>query len=111
VDVLLGADVLYSSEAFYPLLCTVDRFMQRNPHLVFLMTYQERTSDRVLTPYLQAFRMQAENIMLKDFVHETQLLDASVDLEGPPDADGIPISLPLNPLASVYCIKITKILK
>ena len=121
VDVLLGSDVLYSSEAFAPLLSTVDKYMNKNPNLVFYMTYQERNSHRVLTPFLQAFCMEAVNIPLSQFVHEVQLVDGSLDLDSDgisessdthsnhdTDASETPRSLPLDPLTSIYCIKITR---
>jgi predicted nicotinamide N-methyase len=42
VDVVLGADVFYSSEAFDSVLLTFLSILSRDPHAVFYTTYQER---------------------------------------------------------------------
>ncbi len=42
IDVLLGADVLYSTEAFDSVLLTFVCYLSRNPEAVFYTTYQER---------------------------------------------------------------------
>jgi hypothetical protein len=42
VDVVLGADVFYSSEAFDSVLLTFLSVLSRDPHAVFFTTYQER---------------------------------------------------------------------
>jgi hypothetical protein len=42
VDVVLGADIFYSSEDFDDILYTIFRLMSRNPNLSFITSYQER---------------------------------------------------------------------
>ena len=80
VDVLLGADVLYSSEDFDPVLRTVAAAMAANPSAVFYTTYQERSNRRTLSPHLRKYGLVAEVVPLPSFLHVAHTCDGTVTL-------------------------------
>lgn len=68
-DVLLGADIFYSSECFEDIMHLVFGCMARNPKLVFYTTYQQRSSHRTIKPHLDRYGMQAKIIPQGEILH------------------------------------------
>eukprot|EP01041_Mallomonas_annulata_P001090 gene1090-2121_t len=69
VDIILGADILYSSEDFDTVLATVASIMEVNINAIFLTTYQERSVHRSLLPYLDKYNMRSREIPMSSFLH------------------------------------------
>ena len=86
VDVILGADVLYSSEDFDPVLRTVAAAMAANPNAVFYTTYQERSNRRSLSPHLSKHGLVAELVPLTSFLHAAHTHHGTVTLHAPASA-------------------------
>lgn len=78
VDVVLAADVLYSSEDFYPLMSVVAQLLgpaaAAGREGVCYMTYQERSASRTLVPHLDALQLRAECVPLASFLHSAHAL-------------------------------------
>ena len=84
VDFILGADVLYSSEDFDPVLSIVETILRINPQTIFYTTYQERSTRRSLCPHLDKYGLQAEVIPLSSFLkegHETGFSNICVSFD------------------------------
>mgnify|MGYP006079989801 CR=1 FL=1 len=64
IDVILGADVLYSGEDFGAVIETISGIMDRssNENCVFYCTYQERSTHRTLVPHLDAHSLSAKQV-------------------------------------------------
>jgi hypothetical protein len=122
-DLILGADVLYSSEDFDPVLATVAAIMDRNPAAVFITTYQERSTRRTLCPHLEKYGLRAETVPVESFLHPGHIQDglcavqvqevqggvcAEMRTTGAGGGDTSPRTVPLSTFDSLLLIKITK---
>jgi predicted nicotinamide N-methyase len=122
-DVILGADVLYSSEDFDPVLATVAAVMDRHPAAVFITTYQERSTRRTLSPHLEKYGLRAETVPIESFLHRGHVQDGlcavhvqEVQGEGGADmrttgaggGDTTRRTIPLSTFDSLLLIKISK---
>jgi len=70
VDYILGSDVLYSTEDFFPLMSFLSHMFAINPSAVFFTTYKNRSARRTLVPHLQLHGMKAEVIPARSFLHQ-----------------------------------------
>jgi hypothetical protein len=70
IDLVIGADVMYSHDCCYRVLSLVAQMIELRPSLVFLVTYQQRDSLLSITPFLDLFNLAAENIPLYTFLNK-----------------------------------------
>eukprot|EP01119_Soliformovum_irregulare_P022457 TRINITY_DN7686_c0_g1_i1.p1 TRINITY_DN7686_c0_g1~~TRINITY_DN7686_c0_g1_i1.p1 ORF type:complete len:201 (+),score=34.17 TRINITY_DN7686_c0_g1_i1:241-843(+) len=76
-DIILGADVLYDESDFEILMASVHFFLQKNPHAIFLTTYQERVDSYRWTIEILLDRW---NLEMEDIPIETFFADDRTDL-------------------------------
>jgi hypothetical protein len=108
IDIILGADVFYSSEDFEFVIALIDQFMSKNSKTIFYTTYQERSTRRSISPYLEKYKMNAEFIPLNSFLHSSHLTDGICNIVECIDGNEEKMPVDVSTFDSIYLIKITR---
>ncbi|XP_078427074.1 histone-arginine methyltransferase METTL23 isoform X2 [Cetorhinus maximus] len=77
IDIILGSDVFYEPKDFEDILTTVFYLMQKNPHVLFWTTYQERSADWSIEALLYKWNMECVHIQLETFNADEEHLAGS----------------------------------
>ncbi|XP_038632915.1 methyltransferase-like protein 23 isoform X2 [Scyliorhinus canicula] len=77
IDIVLGSDVFYEPKDFEDILITIFYLMQKNPHVLFWTTYQERSADWSIEALLHKWNLKCVHIPLKTFNANEQHLAGS----------------------------------
>lgn len=80
IDILLGSDVFYSSVDFDSILFIFLSLLERNPNAIFYTSYQQRSCQDTLVPYLDKYSMSATDIPLASFIHRSHLHQGSCEV-------------------------------
>jgi len=67
-DIILGADLFYDPSDFDDILASVTLFIEDNPAAIFLITYQERSSNRSIEYLLEKWKLKSRMIKLSEFL-------------------------------------------
>lgn len=106
IDYLIGSDVFYTTESFDEILLTYMALLKVNPSLIFYTTYQQRSVNRSLLPYLDQYNLQAILIPIPHFLNACHQ-DGSVRLMHS-DSDGSHAmqAVDIQTFDDIYMIKI-----
>lgn len=108
IDYLIGSDVFYTTEAFDEILLTYVALLKTNPSMVFYTTYQQRSVNRSLLPYLDQFNLQATLIPIPQFLHPCHQDGIVQSLQSTSDGSTSSKVIDIHTFDDIYMIKIVQ---
>jgi len=74
-DIIIGSDVLYDEKDFDDLFASISFFMDLNPSVIFITSYQERSDSyySTLLFLLNKWRLNMTEVALSDFFQEDRI--------------------------------------
>lgn len=74
IDIILGADIFYCDEDFPSLFRMLNTLFERFPQVVFYTTYQLRSDERAIWPWLERYGLCGEEIQRQQFLSASHRL-------------------------------------
>ncbi len=106
IDYLIGSDVFYTTEAFDEILLTYAALLKTNPSMIFYTTYQQRSVNRSIVPYLDQFNLQATLIPIPQFLHPCHQDGVVQLIQSTSDGSTASKLLDIHTFDDIYMIKI-----
>ena len=106
IDYLIGSDVFYTTEAFDEILLTYVALLKTNPSMIFYTTYQQRSVNRSLLPYLDQFNLQATLIPIPQFLHPCHQVGVVQLIQSTSDGSTASKLIDIHTFDDIYMIKI-----
>lgn len=70
-DIIIAADCFYNMEDCDDVLATLSYWMEQNPSLIFITSYQIRSHKRSIAPELEKWNLKATEIPMDDIFENT----------------------------------------
>merc|ERR1711937_658096 len=84
VDLILAADCLYPDVSSWPdFFCTVSFILRSNPSCFLILAFHKRNNFLSIEPFLEFFKLESEEMPLRDFELDSESGIGGTNLPGP----------------------------